>query len=73
MDRIELACRLAQQARTSMAEAADHVDRVVHDILCKLRAGKAAVLPGLGKFHPGPQPDFEFRKALLTATRKGRR
>jgi nucleoid DNA-binding protein len=32
------------------AEAADRLDRVVHDILSKLRSGKSASLPGLGRF-----------------------
>jgi hypothetical protein len=44
-------------------EAADQIDRAVERILRKLRAGKPAVLPGLGKFEPGPKPTFRFQKS----------
>jgi nucleoid DNA-binding protein len=62
MKKPELAKRLARQAGVSKAEAADQLDRVVHQILSKLRRGQAAPLPGLGWFKPGPQGAFQFEK-----------
>ncbi len=59
MKKPELAKRLARQAGVSRAEAADHLDRVVHRILSGLRKGKAVPLPGLGKFTPGATWGFE--------------
>jgi hypothetical protein len=53
MTKKDLAERLARQARLSKAAAADQLDRVVHDILVRLRRGKPASLPGLGTFIPG--------------------
>jgi nucleoid DNA-binding protein len=60
MDKDDLASRLARQTRRSKAAAADEVDRVVHQILAKLRRGERAPLPGLGTFLPGQRPGFGF-------------
>jgi nucleoid DNA-binding protein len=60
MDKDGLASRLARRTRSSKAAAADEVDRVVHQILAKLRRGERAPLPGLGTFLPGQTPGFEF-------------
>jgi nucleoid DNA-binding protein len=60
MDKDDLASRLARRTQSSKAEAADEVDRVVHQILAKLRRGERAPLPGLGTFLPGQKPAFEF-------------
>ena len=62
MKKPEIVKRLARQAGVSNAEAADQLDRVVHQILSKLRQGKTAPLPGLGRFTPGPQGAFQFEK-----------
>jgi nucleoid DNA-binding protein len=62
MKKPEIAKRLASQAGVSNAEAADQLDRVVNQILAKLRKGQAAPLPGLGRFTPGPQGTFHFEK-----------
>jgi nucleoid DNA-binding protein len=48
----ELALELARSTGIPTAEAADKIDDVVHDILKKLRKGKPATLPGLGKLMP---------------------
>ncbi len=48
-----MAARLARQQGLSSAEAADHLDRVVADILSRLRRGRTVPLPGLGKLMPG--------------------
>jgi nucleoid DNA-binding protein len=62
MKKPEIARRLARQSGVSKAEAADQLDRVVHDILAQLRKGEAAPLPGLGHFTPGPKGIFQFEK-----------
>jgi nucleoid DNA-binding protein len=62
MRKPEIAKRLAKQSGVSNAEAADRLDRVVHEILSKLRKGKAAPFPGLGQFTPGPKGAFRFTK-----------
>ncbi|HLY16236.1 MAG TPA: HU family DNA-binding protein [Bryobacteraceae bacterium] len=60
MRKAEIAKRLARQSGVTKAEAADQLDRMVHQILQKLRRGKPAPLPGLGRFTPGPQGSFAF-------------
>ncbi len=60
MNKGELTTRLARQTHRSKAAAADEVDRVVHQILSRLRRGEKARLPGLGTFVPGARPAFEF-------------
>lgn len=62
MKKSDLAQRLAERSKLTPAEAADRLDRVVHSILKKLRRGKGASLPGLGKITPGHHPPFS-RKA----------
>ncbi len=42
--------RLARRSRISNAAAADQVDRIIHDILSKLKKGETARIPGLGSF-----------------------
>ena len=61
MKKAEIAKRLARQAGVSNAEAADQLDRVVNQILAKLRQGKTALLPGLGHFTPGPKGSYRFK------------
>lgn len=53
-DKQELARRLAAELRLTPAAAADEVDRVVSDILKRLRKGHDARLPGVGILHPLP-------------------
>ncbi len=62
MKKPEIAKRLARQAGLSKAEAADQLDRVVNQILSKLRRGQSAPLPGLGRFTPGPKGTFQFEQ-----------
>lgn len=50
----ELARRLAAELQLTPAAAADEVDRVVSDILKKLRKGRDARLRGVGILHPMP-------------------
>jgi nucleoid DNA-binding protein len=60
MNKSDLAARLAKQTRSSKAEAADQVDRVVHRIVANLRKGQPARFPGLGRFSPGAEWKFQF-------------
>ena len=62
MKKAELIHRLAEDEGRTPAEAADTLDDVIHGILKKLKQGKLATLPGLGKFLPGDGATFQFRK-----------
>jgi len=53
MKKQEIARRIARQAGVSRGEAADRLDRMVHQIVSSLRQGKDAPLPGFGKFTHG--------------------
>ena len=65
----ELALQLARLARVTPAEAADQLDIVVHDILRKLRHGKPATLPGLGKLIPDSEIGIRFT-GVKSATKR---
>ncbi len=60
MKKREIAKRMATQSGVSEGEAADRLDRVVGQILSKLRKGEEAPLPGLGKFISGPDGKVAF-------------
>ena len=60
MTKFDLAKGLARQTRLSRAEAADRLDRLLHQIVSNLRQGKPAHLPGLGSFSPGETWRFRF-------------
>jgi len=49
MRKNEISEQLARESHLSKAVAADRVDRVVHDIMKRLRKGEAVSMPGLGK------------------------
>jgi|HubBroStandDraft_3_1064219.scaffolds.fasta_scaffold208051_3 nucleoid DNA-binding protein len=70
MRKAEIAKRLAGQAGVTSAEAADQLDRVVNQILAKLRKGKTARFPGLGQFTPGPQGSFLFQPKVSKSKAK---
>jgi hypothetical protein len=64
MKKREIAERVARQTGLPPGVAADEVDQAVHRILAKLRAGKPAKVPGLGK--------VELRRAVRsTGGRRG--
>jgi nucleoid DNA-binding protein len=62
MKKPDIAKQLARRSRVSQAEAADRLDRVLHDILSDLRKGNEAALPGLGTFKPGPDGRVAFER-----------
>ncbi len=62
MKKPDIAKRMARQAGVTQAEAADRLDRVVHQILRNLRLGKRTSLPGLGTFTPRPDGKVAFQR-----------
>ena len=50
MKKPELAKRLAQQSNSTVSEAADRLDRMVGEIIRRLKQGEPARLPGVGAF-----------------------
>jgi nucleoid DNA-binding protein len=62
MTKPELAKRMARHSGVSEAEAADRLDRLVYQILEKLRRGQEAPLPGLGKFLVGTHGEIRFER-----------
>jgi hypothetical protein len=70
MKREQLARRLAKEAGITPAAAADQLDRILSDILKRVRRGQSASLPGLGTFWPGPQPAFYFEQGLPPGARR---
>ena len=62
MKKPEIAKRLARKSGESQGEAADRLDRVVHQIVSKLRRGEEAPLPGLGKFKVGADGRVNFER-----------
>jgi len=63
MKQNQLAKRLAKESRITPAAAADQLDRIVHEILTRVRKGQSASLPGLGTFHSGDKGDFQFEQS----------
>jgi len=60
MKREQLARRLAKESHITTAAAADQLDRVMNDILKRVRSGQSASFPGLGTFLPGAKNGFQF-------------
>lgn len=60
--RVKIADRLARRNRLTDADAADQLDRMVHDILQDLKRGRTVPFPGLGTFEPGKQTHFRFER-----------
>ena len=62
MKKLEIAKGLAEASGLTEAEAADRLDRVVNDILARLRRGERAALAGLGSFTGKPGGKIAFRR-----------
>lgn len=60
MRKEQLARRLAKESGISTAAAADQLDRIISDILERVRKGESAALPGFGTFKPGRSTQFQF-------------
>ena len=50
MKKSELAKRLAWQSNSTVSEAADRLDRMVGELVRRLKQGESAQLPGVGAF-----------------------
>ena len=64
MKKVQLAKQLAKESGITPAAAADQVDRIVVDILKRVRKGQSASLPGLGTFRSNRNEDFRFDRGL---------
>ena len=60
MRKHELALKLARSSGVSRARAADQLDRVVNEIVRKLRKGEPARLPGLGTLVATPRGEVHL-------------
>jgi nucleoid DNA-binding protein len=63
MKKTRIAKYLARHENTSIAEAADRLDQLVHQLLVKLRHGEEATWPGLGVFRPDPETGIRFERS----------
>ena len=68
MKKEQLARQLAKESGITPAAAADQVDRIVSEILMRVRRGESASVPGLGTFRPGRDETFLFRRGSTPAT-----
>jgi nucleoid DNA-binding protein len=63
MKKEQLARQLAKESGITPGAAADQVDRIVTDILKRVRKGQSALLPGLGTFRPGRDEEVRFDRS----------
>jgi nucleoid DNA-binding protein len=59
--------RLARATGLPTAVAADQLDKLVDDVIARLRRGQPARIPGLGAFPPGDRHKFHFELPASTA------
>ena len=64
MKKEQLARKLAKESGITPGAAADQVDRIVGDILQRVRRGQSASLPGLGTFRRSKTQEFEFEGSV---------
>lgn len=60
MKKQDIAERLARKARVTPADAADRLDKLIHDVLAELKRGNPVALPGLGTLTRGEKQDLQF-------------
>ena len=58
---------MARQFGVTQGEAADRLDRVVREILERLREGQSVPFPGLGHFRPGAGGAVSVSSALAAS------
>ncbi len=61
--------RLARATGLPTAVAADQLDKLVDDVIARLRRGQPVRIPGLGAFPPGDRLKFDFDSPATTAKR----
>jgi nucleoid DNA-binding protein len=62
MKQPDIVKRLARQSGVTPGEAADRLDRAVHQILTNARKHKDTVFPGLGTFRSRADGSLEFER-----------
>ena len=62
MKKADLTRRIAESSKLSRAAAADELDRLVHEILQRVRKGQLAELPGLGTLIPNQDNPYSRPK-----------
>lgn len=62
MKKQDIAERLARKARVTPADAADRLDKLIHDVLAELKRGNPVALPGLGTLTRGEQQDLRLEQ-----------
>ena len=62
MKKPELAKRLALQSNSTASQAADRLDRMVGELVRKLKQGESAHLPGLSAFTRGHNGRLAFER-----------
>lgn len=63
--------QLAKKSSVTQAEAADQIDRYIHDVLQKLRKGQRVPVPGVGVISPGRSSQL-MKESNATAKRNRR-
>lgn len=71
MKKSEFTAVIVRESQLSQAAAADQLDRLVEEILSRVRRGQPAVVPGLGTFVPGQDAELGSSKPVRRV-RKGR-
>lgn len=61
MKKSDLTRQIARESKLTRAAAADELDRIVHELLERVRKGYPAELPGLGTFMPGLNGKLGFQ------------
>lgn len=72
MKKEQIARRMAKESHITTAAAADQLDRIVSDILKRIRKGETASIPGLGTFRAGLRRDFQFEGTSRTRSEQTR-
>ncbi|HLJ47658.1 MAG TPA: HU family DNA-binding protein [Bryobacteraceae bacterium] len=62
MKKRDITKQLARSARLTQAEAADEVDRVVSELVRRVRKGQSVSLPGFGTFAPDKDAEFPLER-----------
>jgi nucleoid DNA-binding protein len=64
--------QLAKRSSVTQAEAADQIDRYIHEVLQKLRKGQRVPVPGVGVISPGRNSQM-MKEPNATASKRNRR
>jgi len=64
--------QLAKRSSVTQAEAADQIDKYIHDVLRKLRKGQNVPVPGVGVITPGRNSKL-IKDSNATAAKRNRR